>query len=122
MKNGEWRQFRWDAALTMTTKPVQELIEATGKVMKDSWQAECEAAYVLSQDKVRLRVWQKLVEGGAKLSNERASTLALAEKIINKTLRFGPDGWVELAEKPEEGKENDLRGETVEGTGNRVVK
>ena len=55
------------------------------------------------------------------MSEERAQLLALAEKIINKSLRQGPDGWVELAEKPEDGEQNYLGGEAIKHAGDGVV-
>lgn len=115
------RQFSFETMLELATKPAQKLIEETAKRIGSDWQAECDEAYVLSQDKDRMEIWQKLVKDGAKLSPERAQRLALAEKIINKSLGQGPDGWVESAKQPEDNKEDKLRGEAVKQAGDGVM-
>lgn len=116
------RQFSFGTVLELTTKPAQELIKKTAKQIGSDWQAACEEAYVLSQDKDRMEIWQKLVKDGAELSPERALRLALAERIRDKTVRQSKDGWVESAKQPEDNKEDKLRGEAVKQAGDGVMK
>lgn len=64
-----------------------------------------EAARKLSQDKIKMELWQKLKKGGQALMPDHEALLGLAQKILAGSLRLGPNGWVESAEKPKQNEQ-----------------
>ena len=83
----------------------QRALETTLQSKYEAAQSRYEAARILSQDKIQMELLQKLKNGGRELMSDHEVLLQLAQKILAGDLKFGLNGWVESAEKPEQNEQ-----------------
>ena len=117
----EARQFEFEIREVPGLNTTKREAEKVQKKLEADLQAKYETASKLSQDEGKMKLWQKLEMGGQKLEPEHEELLRLAKKKLSGRLVLRRNGWVELAEDPEEREQQELGSEAVPHAGNRVV-